>query len=171
MEWTTERIVAIILLFLLCAILVWKAYSPEEIYLSDISFEVLQGAVDFEPITDAGRAEQPIQILNTTYKKGLTVKANSEIRTRFIPQGYRFFATEIGVDGTVPEGSNASVIFQIMADGSLLYESPVLTQETPPHFVRVCVEGRHELLLQVLDAGDGNENDFAHWARCRFEYQ
>ncbi|MBD3267090.1 hypothetical protein GF373_10515 [bacterium] len=169
--WTTERIVALILLAMLCSILVWKAYHPEDIYLVDIQYEFLQGSIEFEPKIDENRHSDAIQIDNTFYPRGLSVKANNDLRCRFIPQGYRFFVTEIGMDATLGKDSPASAVFRIMADGTLLYESPVMTPNMAPRFVRVSVKGRHELRLQVHDAGDGDAEDYAHWAMCRFEYR
>lgn len=169
--WTTERIAAVILLFLLCSVLVWKAYSPESISLSDIKFEVLDFSSGFEPVLDHSFAGSSMQIKTTAYPKGICTKANMSISCRFIPNGYSFFSTEIGIDAALPADNKASVIFQILADGALLYESPVMKSGMDPRFVRVPVRGRKELVLRTVDAGDGNEQDYGNWALCRFDYR
>jgi hypothetical protein len=168
--WTTERVVAIIVLFLLCCILVWKAYSPEDVYLSDIKYETLAIAEGYDPVSDQNQNGTSIQIKTTTYPKGISTKAHTIISCRFIPDGYAFFVTEVGINPS-PEAFEASVIFRILADGALLYESPVMKEGMDPRLVRVPIRGRHELILEAQDAGDGNAGDYANWAMSRFEYR
>jgi hypothetical protein len=167
--WTVERVVALVLLFLLCAVLVWKAYNPEDIYLSDLKYEVLASPEGYEPGKDQNFQKETLRIKDTFYPKGFCVKPDGVISCRFIPNGYDFFVAEVGVDAMA--GENASVVFQVIADGTVLYESPVMRRDMPPRLVRVPIRGRNELLLHVFDGGDGNAEDVGNWALSRFEYR
>ncbi len=165
--WTPGQIAAVVILTVLCAVLVWNAYSPEDIYLSDLTFEVLEQE-RFEMRKDTSVEGDTIAIDKTYYPKGVGVHANSTLFVRFIPHGYRHFVAEIGIDKEVPPEMDSSVVFSVIADGTLLYESPVLKQGMPPRLVHVPIAGRKTLTLNVTDAGDGNEGDRANWAMARF---
>ncbi|MGC9329058.1 MAG: NPCBM/NEW2 domain-containing protein [Candidatus Hinthialibacter sp.] len=173
-EWTPSRIAALVLLVILCGVLVWNAYHPEDVYFSDLKFEVLQSD-RFEPQKDQSVEGNTLTIQHgdtpTYYPRGVGVHANSEIFLKFLPNGYRFFVAEIGVDKEAAEIGSSSVVFQILSDGTLMYESPVLRAGMAPRFVRVCIEGRETLTLKVSDAGDGHEGDHADWAMARFTVQ
>ncbi len=166
-EWTAGRTAAIILLAVFCGVLVWNAYTPADIFFNDLKYEVMVGD-RFQPRDDASVEGNPLRIQDTFYPKGLGVHANSEIFLRFIPDGYSFFMAEIGIDHEVGEESPASVIFTVMSDGTLMYESPVIQAGMPPRQIYVHVKGRKTLTLKVSDAVDGNEGDHADWALARF---
>ncbi len=167
-EWTAGRISTVIFLVALGAVLVYNAYIPDDIYFSDLDYEVIQSD-RYEPKDDTSVNGRTLQIHTTYYPKGLSVNANSEIFLRIIPDGYTHFTAEIGIDAEVEEKNAASAIFSVLSDGALLYESPVLRSGMAPRLVHVPVEGRRTLVLKVSDAGDGSEYDRANWAMARFQ--
>ena len=173
-EWTSSRIASVILLLVLCSVFVWNAYHPEDIFVGDLKFETVK-AERFDPQKDTSVEGNTITIqrgeIPTFYPRGLGVHANSEIYIRFLPDGYHYFVTEVGIDKEVPVGSPSSVIFTVESDGTVLYESPVLRAGMAPRFVRVSIDGRSTLTLKVTDAGDGIEGDHADWAMARFTIQ
>jgi hypothetical protein len=169
-RWTSSNVAAIILLVFICSILVWNAYHPEDIFLSDLKYEAVL-VEQIEPQNDTSAGGNTITIHKTYYPKGVGVHANSEIQIRFIPNNYKFFITEIGMDNQAGDDPTASVCFFIYSDGTLLYESPVMTPKMAPRFVRVPIEGRNSLTLKVTDAGDGKAADLANWAMARFTYR
>jgi len=166
-EWTPRRIAALIVLAVLCGVLVWNAYSPEDIFLSDLKYETLVSD-RMVPQNDRSVDGNTLQIGKTYYPKGIGTHARSEITYRFLPPGYRYFVAEVGIDAEVPEDSPASVVFSVFSDGTVMYESPVMKPGMPPRFVRVCLAGRRSITLKVSDAGDGIEGDHADWAMARF---
>jgi hypothetical protein len=113
-----------------------------------------QGAEDGLPITLGGVA----------YPKGLGVHANSE---QVFDLGGRFsrFLADVGVDDEV--GDQGSVVFEVWADGTRLYQSGVVTGAMPAQPVSVDVTGRRQLRLVVTTAGDGDGYDHADWADAR----
>lgn len=170
-DWTPSRISAVILLAALCGVLVWNAYHLEDIYLTELKYEVLKSE-RFDPQKELSVEGNTITIQNgeipTYYPRGIGVHANSEIAFRFLPNGYRYFVAEVGIDKEVPANNPSSAIFIVESDGTVMYESPVMRAGMAPRYVRVCIEGRKSLTLKVTDAGDGNEGDHADWAMARF---
>ena len=107
---------------------------------------------------------QPITLGGVAYPKGLGVHANSE---QVFDLGGRFsrFLADVGVDDEV--GDLGSVVFEVWADGTRLYQSGVVTGAMPPQPVSVDVTGRRQLRLVVTTAGDGDGYDHADWADAR----
>ncbi len=85
---------------------------------------------------------------------------------RFALHGsYSRFSANIGLDDEV--GSQGSVVFQVWADGELVFNSGVITGNSMNRQAHVSVAGKQELRLIVLDGGDGNAYDHANWADAR----
>jgi hypothetical protein len=94
------------------------------------------------------------------YKKGLGTHAKSTI-VYDIGKRFTKFTTDMGVD--TEAGPQASVIFAIYGDNTLLYQSPVIKKYSYPIHIEVPVTGVTNLTLIVDDAGDGNYDDHADW--------
>ncbi|MGW6281295.1 NPCBM/NEW2 domain-containing protein [Kribbella sp. NPDC055071] len=105
----------------------------------------------------------PISLAGVEYPKGIGTHANSEIVYTLDPSDVRFSAT-VGVDDFQRTSPYSSIVFQVEADGKLLYESPVLHGGSEPQQVNLDVLGVQHLTLRVTDAGDGNNSDHADWA-------
>ena len=75
------------------------------------------------------------------------------------------FAADIGLDAEV--GQHGTAVFQVWADGALLYDSGVLRGGMAPVPVYLHIPGVHELRL-VVAPGDWT-TDYAHadWADAR----
>ncbi|THF86231.1 glycosyl hydrolase [Deinococcus sp. KSM4-11] len=99
-----------------------------------------------------------------TYSTGVGVHANSTI-TYALGGQCSTFASDIGVDDEV--GTSGSVVFQVWADGTKLYDSGTMTGSSATKSVSVSVSGKKELKLVVTDAGDGNSYDHGDWANAR----
>ncbi|MFC4454820.1 NPCBM/NEW2 domain-containing protein [Deinococcus sonorensis] len=74
------------------------------------------------------------------------------------------FTSDIGVDDEV--GSLGSVVFQVWADGTKLYDSGTMTGDSDTKSISVDISGKDELKLVVTDAGDNNYFDHADWANA-----
>ena len=107
---------------------------------------------------------RPITLGGIAYPKGLGVHANSE---QVFDLGGRFsrFLADVGVDDEV--GSNGSVVVEVWADNTRLYQSAVLTGASATVPVSVDVTGRRQLRLVVTTAGNGDGYDHADWADAR----
>lgn len=174
--WTAREAAALVLLFITAGVLIWNVYQPEDIYLSDLPYEVMESDL-YDPRNDQSVDGRPLQIHKSYYPKGIGTHARSVIFVRFVPANHTHFTAEVGIDaGRGPE-SGASAVFRVSAGGSearagtegaLLYESPVMRPGMNPRLVHVPVRGRRSLTLEVTDAGDGNGGDAANWAMARF---
>lgn len=143
-------------------------------YLSDLTpVSASNGWGPFE--RDRRNGEQgandggPIVIRGTTYAKGLGVHAPSVI---VYPLGgfcHRFRAV-IGIDDYVPAGNTAaSVTFRVLADGTEIFASAVLTRSSAPVSVDVPVTGVQSLRLEA-NPGASQNSDHADWADARLSF-
>lgn len=94
------------------------------------------------------------------YEQGLGTHANSTI-VYDIGRRFRTFETDMGID--TEAGPNASVVFAIYGDNTLLFMSPVIKRYENPIHATVTVRGVSQLKLVVTDADDGNTDDHADW--------
>jgi hypothetical protein len=105
----------------------------------------------------------PISLAGVQYAKGIGTHANSEIVYNLDPADVRFSAV-VGVDDFQRNSPYSSVVFQVEADGKVIYESPVMRGDSEPQRLDLDVLGVERLTLRVTDAGDGNNSDHADWA-------
>ena len=115
---------------------------------------------------DKGVAGTPMAIAGKAFAHGLGTHARSEIAYDLEGQAETFTAW-VGIDDNLknhPEAPKASVVFQVLGDGKVLFDSGVMRMGNPAKQVNVSVKGVSELKLLVTDAGDGISCDHADWA-------
>jgi hypothetical protein len=112
----------------------------------------------------AGCESTTITLNGIAYGKGLGAHADSEI-VYDLGGDYSSFVTDIGLDDET--GPNGTVIFRVYADGVLLYDSGVMSGNSPTQSINVGVAGRQELRLVADHAGDNLLWDHADWAGAR----
>jgi alpha-galactosidase len=105
-----------------------------------------------------------ITLGETRYAKGLGVHAPADVRYD-LAGACADFAADIGLDAEV--GQHGAAVFQVWADGALIYDSGVLRGGMAPVPVYLHIPGVHELRL-VVAPGDWT-TDYAHadWADAR----
>ncbi|GAB4201619.1 MAG: hypothetical protein OHK0022_23820 [Roseiflexaceae bacterium] len=113
-----------------------------------------QGATDGLTITLNG----------TTYAKGLGVHAASDVRYS-LGGTCSTFQADVGLDDEV--GTNGSVVFQVWADATKVFDSGTMTGSSATQQINASITGASELRLVVTDAGNGNGHDHADWANAR----
>ena len=102
-----------------------------------------------------------ITLNGVTYTKGLGVHAFSGVEYYLGGIASRF-QSDIGVDDE--EGTSGSVVFHVLADGTEIYTSGVMTGGAPHGTINLNVTGVNRLTLGVSDADNGNTDDHADWA-------
>ncbi|WP_412026626.1 NPCBM/NEW2 domain-containing protein [Deinococcus yunweiensis] len=107
---------------------------------------------------------RPLTLNGQAYSSGLGVHASSSL-TFALDGKCSTFASDIGVDDEV--GSSGSVVFQVYADGTKVYDSGTMTGSSSTKSVSVSVAGTKELRLVVTDGGNGASSDHADWANAR----
>ncbi len=107
----------------------------------------------------------PLNVNGTTYAKGLGVHAASDVR--FAISNCSRFKAEVGIDEEV--GALGSVVFEVYAGATKVYDSGTLTGSSATQPVDVAITGATQLRLVVTGAGDGVDYDHADWASARIE--
>jgi hypothetical protein len=105
----------------------------------------------------ASATEFPLQVRQTWYAQGLYAHAPATYAFR-LNGGWKRFAVRAGVQ----DGHPGTVQFQVVGDGKVLSQSPVLKSGTLYRF-EVTVEGVDKLELRTTDGGDGNGSDWGVW--------
>lgn len=100
----------------------------------------------------------------TTFATGLGVHAPSKA-TFALGMQYKTFLAEIGVDDEVMD--QGSVVFQVVLDGVIAYDSGRMTGATTRKSVMLDVTGKQQMDLVVGNADDGDGFDHADWANAR----
>jgi alpha-galactosidase len=138
-------------------------------YLSDlvpVFAENAFGPVEIDISNGEGAAGDGSKITlgDTRYAKGLGVHAPADIRYD-LGGSCMAFAADVGLDAEV--GQQGTAVFQVWADGALIYDSGVLRGGMAPVPVHLDIPGVHELRLVVVPVDW--VNDFAHadWADAR----
>jgi Domain of unknown function (DUF4347)/NPCBM/NEW2 domain/Glucose / Sorbosone dehydrogenase/FG-GAP-like repeat/Calx-beta domain len=147
------------------AITINDTAGPTLSYLSDLPFTSTNGwgVVERDRSNgDIGAADgNPLKLEGTTYAKGIGAHSNSQINYN-LGGNYNSFFAYVGVDDEVSGGG--SVVFQILADGELLYDSGLMSSLSSTKLANVNVTGKQNLTLIVNDGGNGNGSDHADWA-------
>jgi glucose/arabinose dehydrogenase len=105
-----------------------------------------------------------LSLAGISYNKGLGVHTDSQI-TYNLGGAYNSFFSYVGVDDEV--GPGGSVIFRILADGALLFDSGVMTGNSKTQLANVDLTGKQTLTL-VVNNGDNTYNaDHANWAEAQ----
>ena len=70
---------------------------------------------------------------------------------------------------TTRSARNGSVVFQVFAGATKVYDSALMTGATATKTIDVSVAGATTLRLVVTDGGDGINSDHGDWALARVE--
>jgi hypothetical protein len=154
------------LAILLGLALAGAASAADQVWLSDLAWA--SATSGWGPIEkDRSNGEQgssdghPLTVAGTTYAKGLGVHATSEI-VYSLGGAYSAFQSDLGLDDEV--GNRGSVVFQVLVDGALRFDSGTLTGASARKTASVSLTGAKELRLRVGNAGDNFYFDHADWA-------
>jgi glucose/arabinose dehydrogenase len=144
---------------------------PGSAYLSDLTWTSMVNG--YGPLEEdmsnggfSGGDGATITLNATTYAKGLGAHAASDVQYSLGGNCSRFKAS-VGVDDEV--GANGSVVFQVFADSTKVFDSGTMTGSSATQTVDVSVASAQTLRLVVTDAGNGINSDHADWALARIE--
>jgi len=134
------------------------------VYLSDLPWQSPRSGWprngDGLPRRDRDIEDHPMRLGNRRYPKGIGTHAPSEI-VYLLDGKYERFQAVVG-----PPEQNGSVVFRVLADDRLLFDSDVMRNRQTAA-VDVPLTGVRQLRLVVTDAGDGYFSDSADWAAAR----
>lgn len=141
--------------------------SDRIVYLSDLepsrNVQRSMPGADWLPRPDANVTGGPIRLAGKTYARGLGVHAYTAVSYSLDGQ-YERFSAIVGIDDAItPHGS---VIFRVMTDAKVAYESEILRAGRAPETVSVDLTGVHELTLVCDVADELDLSDHADWANA-----
>ncbi|GAB3978899.1 beta-galactosidase [Actinoallomurus acanthiterrae] len=113
---------------------------------------------------DAAGDGRTLSLGGRTFAKGLGVHGPSQVRV-YLGGGCTRFTATVGVDDEVGDGG--SVTFQVVADGQVRYDGPVVRGSDPGTDIGVDVTGTRWLDLVVTNGGDDATQDHADWADAK----
>ena len=105
-----------------------------------------------------------ITLNGVTYAKGLGTNAISQIVYN-LGGAYTNFLCDVGIDDE--ETTNGTVDFQVLADGTKIFDSGVMTPTSATQSFNLNITGVKQLTLICGDAGDGPDYDHGDWAGAR----
>ncbi|MFF9348999.1 NPCBM/NEW2 domain-containing protein [Streptomyces sp. NPDC014734] len=106
----------------------------------------------------------PLTIGGTVFAKGLGVHADSAVEF-YTGGACRTVTARVGLDDE--EGAGGTVAFEVLADGTRVASTGVLTNAMPARALTAEVSGAQVVRLTVTDGGDGIDSDHADWADLR----
>lgn len=145
-----------------------RVRSPRVAYVSDLTpiAERTEGMLHRPwPVRkDRSVSTLPLSMAGRVFDKGLGVHSKSELDYT-IGGAYESLVATIGIDDAVrPSGS---VVFRVLGDGKVLFDSGVMTGQDPPRDVMVEVKGVNMMTL-IVDYGEGLDlSDHADWGGAR----
>ncbi|MCY9549339.1 NPCBM/NEW2 domain-containing protein [Lysinibacillus xylanilyticus] len=167
---------AVVLMLTICTFFVsgitTTLAAPVSVYLSDeltptsVTGDIEQMTPDyFSYNKNQSFYKTQLSIKGVKYEKGIGSHSNSSIKYNLNGQ-YTKFTVDVGIDDQVAPG-HGSVNFVIIADGKILYISPVKKSNEPAEHVEVDIAGKNTLELVAFNANDNIDNDHADWADAK----
>ncbi len=144
------------------------AALPGIVFLSDMQWVKAAAGAGNPVRRDVNYYGKTISIAGKAYPKGLWTHAFNDATPADVvidlpEKKYAAFKADAGVDD---RSGGGSVQFQVLADGVVKAQSPVLRPREVQR-IRVDVTGVKQLTLRVLDGGDGYSSDHAAWGLAR----
>ena len=117
-----------------------------------------------EPARDFNLFGKRLSVAGKTFQTGLATHANSTLYVRL--NGATRFQALAGVDDT--RDQPGKLRFQVIADGRIVWQSPLMGKGDAPVAVDVDLTGYQTALLRVDQGPDGNAGDHADWLEAKF---
>ena len=162
------------------ALLAIKEMANGENYLSDLDW--VSSSTDYGPVErdqsigspSANDGNRPLIINGASYVKGLGVHGDSEVVFALNAQCTTFQAVA-GINdykGRFALGNRGSMIFQVLAEGNIIYESTVLTGTSAALPITLSISGVNQLKLVTKNngvPGSSSDSNYDHgdWADAK----
>jgi alpha-glucosidase len=138
-----------------------------QVHLSDLPWVSGKCGWGGAPKKDRSIEGHALKVAGKTYERGMGTHAESEIVYDLKPTYARFVAV-VGIDQEIEATGAPSVVYQILVDGKLLAESPIVGKDEAWHFDVALPEGGKRLALRVTKGPDGINHDHADWVNAGF---
>lgn len=114
--------------------------------------------------TDHNVLGRPLRVRGMTFEKGIGMQSRTLLAYRLDGSARRFQA-QVALDDDA--GPWASVVFKVLLDGRLAFESPLLRAGDPPVMIDLPLEQARFLILTSDFGTNGNVQDYADWLEPR----
>lgn len=140
-----------------------ESVSNQELPIVSVSQGWGQLGINTAVVPPGGRKPRPITMSGKTFVHGLGTHAPSRI-VLDVQGSFESFEAKTGIqDGN----AGGTVVFQVVVDGKIGFDSGIMTEKDLPKSVKVSVRDAQQLELVVTDASDGINSDVANWADIR----
>jgi beta-galactosidase len=146
------------------AALLAGAVGAGEVYLSGLDISKTRQGWR-EAARDANLLGKKLSVAGQTYTNGVATHSVSELYVEL--RGAARFTAEVGVDDTSDQ-PDKRVVFQVIADGRLLWQSRPMRRGDKAVPVSLDISPYDVLLLRVDPWRDGGAADHADWLNARF---
>ena len=116
-------------------------------------------------VADHNASNQSLRIAGQLYEKGVGTQLETTIFVEV--NGATRFTAKAGVDDAT--ATNDAVIFEVQADGQVLWRSGELHKGAAPVAVDIDLRGTKDLRLLTLAAGSALSQAHADWVDAKFE--
>ncbi len=147
------------------ALLACAAQAAEPVWLTDLDPDTVSigwGSLGFDRSVEG----KPLTLDGRVYDHGLGTHAQSSIEYDLAGAYEQFLAT-VGVDDEMDTFGKSSLVFRVLVDGKLAFDSGLMGTTTPAKAVDVPLRGAQRLRLVVSDGGDNINGDHGDWADAR----
>ncbi|TFH35077.1 MAG: hypothetical protein E4G95_07345, partial [Bacteroidia bacterium] len=116
---------------------------PTELSLSDLS-----------PVSGNMGPARQATLRGDKYPNSIVTMGGREVSYK-IEGLFKIFSVTVGIDDNsfVPDGSEASLVFQVIGDGKLIYSGPALKKSGEPIKLNLDINGVNTLTLKTLSSG------------------
>lgn len=135
-----------------------------EVFLSDLDLSKTKQGWK-EAARDFNLLGKRLSVAGQVYTNGMATHAPSELYVAL--NGAVRFRAEVGTDDTSDQ-PDKKMVFQVIGDGRLLWQSRPMKKGDRAVFVDVDVSTFDHLLLRVDPWTDGSGSDHADWLNARF---
>jgi len=147
------------------ALLLCAGAGAAEVALTDLDISKTRQGWK-EAARDFNLLGSRLKVAGQVYSNGMATCSPSELYVEL--RGARRFRADVAVDDTAGQ-PDKRLVFQVIGDGRLLWQSEPLKRGMRPVPVDVDVAAFATLLLRVDPWQDGNASDHADWLNARFE--
>ena len=140
------------------------AQAAETVYLDSLDLSKMRQGYGSAQVNQSIR-EKPLAIAGKGFERGVGSHARGELWLALDGGSDRFQAT-VGIDDNA--GGAGTVVFQVLVDGKLRFDSGVMKPGQAAKTIDVDLKGAKLMLLLAEDAGDGIAYDHADWCDANF---
>ncbi len=134
-----------------------------QVKLSDL--KPLTSSVGWKKLLiDKNFDDKQISIAEKKYESGILAHAPSVVEYK-LQKSFNRFVTGMGIEDSQ---KNASVVFKLMVDETVLAESPTIKPGIIWYFDVKIPKGKATIKLITNEAGDGNNGDHSAWVNAGF---